>query len=72
MTMNSRPTIAACVIIARGKARKEKKLVPPNTDYGLYSMGEDGLSRPPLTAKRSRDDIVRADNGRLIGLATDY
>jgi len=47
-------------------------LVPPNTDYGLYGMGEDGLSRPPLTAKRSRDDIVRADNGRFIGLATDY
>jgi general secretion pathway protein G len=43
-----------------------------NSDYDLYSMGEDGESVPPLTAKQSRDDIIRANNGGFIGLAADY
>lgn len=37
-----------------------------------YSMGPDGRSVAPLTAKASRDDIVRANTGRCIGLAADY
>lgn len=55
-----------------GKRRKDKNLVPINNDYDLYSMGEDGLSVAPLTAKHSRDDIVRANNGKYVGLAEDY
>lgn len=55
-----------------GKVRKDHNLVPLNTDYDLYSMGEDGASVSPLTAKASRDDIVRANNGRYVGLASDY
>jgi len=35
-------------------------------------MGKDGASVPPLTAKASRDDIIRANDGRFIGLASDY
>jgi len=46
--------------------------VPINTDFDLYSMGPDGRSAPPLTAKHSRDDIVRANDGAFIGLASDY
>lgn len=57
---------------SKGKLRKDKSLVPLNTDYDLYSMGADGASQPPLTAKASRDDIVRANNGDFVGLATDY
>lgn len=57
---------------ANGKRRKDKNLVPINTDYDLYSMGEDGSSQAPLTAKASRDDIVRANNGSYIGLASKY
>ena len=56
----------------KGKVRKDHKLVPLNTDYDLYSLGQDGKSESPLTAKASRDDIVRANNGGFIGLATDY
>lgn len=56
----------------KGKARKDKNLVPLNVDYDLYSMGPDGASQSPLTAKASRDDIVRANNGGFIGLASDY
>jgi len=50
-----------------GKSRKDHNLVPLNSDYDLYSVGPDGESRPPLTAKASRDDIVRSDDGRYIG-----
>ena len=58
----------------KGKAalRKDKNLVPINTDYDLYSSGKDGTTIAPLTAKTSQDDIVRANNGKYIGLAADY
>ncbi len=52
--------------------RKDKFLVPINTDFDLYSMGEDGKSVPPLTAKASRDDIIRANDGGYIGPASGY
>lgn len=55
-----------------GQFRKNKNLVPINSDYDLYSKGPDGKSVGPLTAKASRDDIVRANNGRFVGLASDY
>ena len=55
-----------------GQVRKDRFLVPLNTDYDLYSNGKDGLSEAPLTAKKSRDDIVRASNGGFIGLASDF
>lgn len=55
-----------------GAFRKDKNLNPLNTDYDLYSVGEDGDSTGPLNAKASRDDIVRANNGAFIGLGEDY
>lgn len=54
------------------KLRKDKKLVPVNTDFDLYSVGKDGDSKLPFTARVSWDDIVRCNNGRYIGLAGDY
>lgn len=55
-----------------GKARKNKNLVPINTDFDLYSLGKDGQSAGPLTAKASRDDVILANDGRFVGLASDY
>ena len=55
-----------------GWRRKDHALVPINNDYDLFSMGADGLSAPALTAPRSKDDIVRADNGKFVGLGADY
>ena len=55
-----------------GKVRKDRFLVPLNSDYDLYSMGADGQSVSPLTAKTSQDDIVRASNGAYIGLASQF
>lgn len=56
----------------KGKIRRDKNLNPLNTDFDLYSMGPDGASVGPLTAKQSRDDIVRANNGRFVGTAAEY
>jgi len=58
--------------INRGRARKDRFLVPINSDYDLYSMGADGASVSPLTAAPSRDDVVRANDGGFIGLADRY
>lgn len=55
-----------------GSFRKDGKLNPLNSDFDLYSRGKDGDSRGPLSAKASRDDIVRANNGGFIGLGEDY
>lgn len=54
------------------KRRKDRFLVPLNKEYDLYSMGKDGKSQPPLTAKESYDDIVRANNGIYIGPASQF
>ncbi len=55
-----------------GQLRKDKNMVPINSDYDLYSMGPDGKTASPLTALISQDDIVRGRNGAFIGIATDY
>ncbi len=55
-----------------GQKRKDRSLHPLNSDYDLYSMGPDGQSQTPLTARASRDDIIRANNGGFIGVAEDY
>ncbi len=54
------------------KARKDKNLHPLNSDYDLYSKGTDGDTKIPLTAKASRDDVLRANDGAFVGLAEDY
>lgn len=56
----------------KGAMRKDHFLVPLNTDFDLYSLGKDGESVAPLTAKQSHDDILRANNGEYIGLASNY
>ena len=56
----------------KDKRRKDKSLVPVNSDYDLYSAGPDGDSKAPFTAKASRDDIVRCGNGGFVGIADDY
>ena len=59
-------------VAGTGMARKEYGTVPLNTDYDIYSVGKDGMTSTPLTASMSRDDVIRANNGGYIGLASDY
>lgn len=56
----------------KGQMRKDRFLVPLNPDYDLYSMGKDRQSVPPITAKVSQDDIIRASGGAYVGLASQY
>jgi general secretion pathway protein G len=55
-----------------GNIRKDHNLHPLNSEFDLYSVGKDGRSLPPLTAKPSRDDVIWARDGGFVGLAADY
>ena len=55
-----------------GQKRKDHFLVPINLNYDLYSKGPDRKTAPPLTAKASRDDIIRGRDGRYFGVASEY
>jgi general secretion pathway protein G len=56
----------------KGKQRRDRNMNPVNTDYDLYSMGKDGETATQFTAKKARDDIVRANNGEYVGLASEH
>lgn len=58
--------------INKGLMRKDRFLVPINSDYDLYSKGKDGRSIAPLNASVSRDDIIRANDGAYIGPAGGF
>jgi general secretion pathway protein G len=53
-------------------ARKDRFLHPLNSYYDLYSVGKDGGSSAPLTAKASQDDVIIANDGGFVGLAKKY
>jgi general secretion pathway protein G len=55
-----------------GRIRKDHNLHPLNTEFDLYSVGPDGRSTAPLTARASRDDVIWARDGGFIGVASDY
>jgi general secretion pathway protein G len=62
----------ATIASGHGEQRKDRFLVPINSTYDLYSMGKDGKTKAPITAQDSRDDIIRANDGLFIGLASDF
>lgn len=55
-----------------GMVRKDKNLHPLNTDYDLYSTGKNGVTTTQIITPRGKDDIIRASNGKYIGIAEDY
>ena len=56
----------------QNNARKDHNLHPINSDFDLYSMGPDGQSNKPLQSQKSRDDIIRANDGAFVGKASVY
>jgi general secretion pathway protein G len=56
----------------KGGARKDKALNPLNSDFDLYSVGPDGLTKSQVSNKDSLDDVIRANNGGFIGNASDF
>lgn len=60
------------VLAALATARKDRNLIPLNSDFDLFSKGKDGQSLPPITAPVSQDDVLRANNGGFVNLASKY
>jgi general secretion pathway protein G len=56
----------------KGHARKDHALNPLNTDYDMYSLGADGVTKPQITQRDSVDDVIRASNGGYVGLASGF
>jgi general secretion pathway protein G len=52
--------------------RKDRFGVPLNKHYDVYSMGRDGESEPSITEQTSHDDVIRANDGLFIGLASEF
>ena len=44
---------------------------PVNNDYDLYSMGKDGKTALSFKIPVSKDDVVRAYEGRYVGLVSE-
>jgi general secretion pathway protein G len=55
-----------------GGARRDKNLNPLNSDFDLYSSGKNGKSKLPISQKDSLDDVLRANDGAFIDLASKY
>lgn len=52
--------------------RKDRFLHPLNSEYDLFSPGQDGKWKAPITAAESHDDVIRANDGAYLGLASQY
>jgi general secretion pathway protein G len=59
-------------VTKKNQIRKDRFLHPMNSDYDLFSAGMDGQWKSPITAKESHDDIIRANDGAYVGLASQY
>ena len=59
-------------VVAKAEMRKDRFMVPVNSDFDLYSMGKDGKSFPGFVVKESWDDIVRACDGAYVGLVSNF
>ena len=57
---------------SKGKARKDHKLNPLNSDFDLFSAGKDGVFKTQIDQKFSRDDVIRARDGAFVDLAEKF
>ena len=56
----------------KGKGKGLDKTTAVNSDYDLYSRGKDRISVPDIEGEASKDDIIRAADGRYLGSASEY
>jgi len=59
-------------LIPPGKRRKDRNLNPLNSAYDLWSNGRDQKTSAQINAFYARDDIIRANDGGFIGVASEY
>ncbi len=57
---------------SRGKARKDKRLNPLNSDFDLFSAGRNGVYKSQISQKDSLDDVIRARDGAFVDLASTF
>jgi general secretion pathway protein G len=69
---NSYQYLNHATLHGNGHVRKDRFLVPLNSDYDLYSMGKDGQTAQPITAAKSQDDVIRVGSANYIGLASQF
>ena len=55
-----------------GFRRKDRNLNPLNSDYDLYSKGEDGQTTKQIITPKAQDDIIRGRDGSFMGQAKDF
>ncbi|AWI52053.1 prepilin-type cleavage/methylation domain-containing protein [Aquabacterium olei] len=56
----------------RGGARKDRALNPINSDFDLYSMGPDGVTKSQVSNQDSLDDVIRGRDGQYVGVASEF
>lgn len=59
-------------VITPGARRKDGPLVPINKEFDIFSVGPDGMSTPNIHSAPARDDIIFANDGGFIDVATEY
>lgn len=57
---------------AKGKARKDHRLNPLNSDFDLFSAGKNGVFKTQVDQKDSLDDVIRARDGSFVDLAAKF
>ncbi len=55
-----------------GMARRDRSLNPLNSDFDLYSVGKDGVTKKQISQRDSLDDVLRANDGRFVDLASKF
>ncbi|MDR4469123.1 MAG: hypothetical protein MRJ68_12650, partial [Nitrospira sp.] len=55
-----------------GGARKDRFLVPLNSDFDVYSIGKDRNTNVALSPPQSHDDVIRASDGGFYGLGKNF
>ena len=55
-----------------GRGRTDRFGVPINNNFDLYSPGADKISATSIVAAPSRDDVIWANDGAWMGLASQF
>ena len=55
-----------------GKCRRDRSANPLNADFDLFSNGANGITAKQVDSVQGGDDIIRANNGSYLDLASEY
>jgi len=55
-----------------GFAKVDQSMTPLNSDYDVYSKGNDKITNKVVTNDVTQDDLLRANNGSFVGRGKEY